>query len=84
MKKLSTSGTHLGDEELAGRELPPSHFHLAMTFNLEVLQLPAPLDHRLDLRFDFADVQSGHGELLLNGPTDLHRLWGQRREEVLC
>lgn len=55
-----------------------------MTFNLEVLQLPAPLDHRLDLRFDFADVQSGHSELLLNGPTDLHWLWGQQTEEVLC
>lgn len=49
-----------------------------MAFNLEVLQLPAPLDHRLDLRFDFADVESGHGELLLNGPTDLHRLKGAR------
>lgn len=52
-----------------------------MTFDLEVLQLPAPLDHRLDLRFDFADVESGHGELLLDGPTDLHGLLGAREGE---
>lgn len=78
LSPTAPEGSHLGDEELARGELPPGHLHLAMAFHLEVLQLPAPLDHRLDLRLDLADVESGHGELLLDGPTDLHRLQGAR------
>lgn len=81
LSPTAPEGSHLGDEELARGELPPGHLHLAMAFHLEVLQLPAPLDHRLDLRLDLADVESGHGELLLDGPTDLHRLRGQGREQ---
>lgn len=45
-----------------------------MTLHLEVLQLPTSLNHGLHLRLDLADVESGHRELLLDGPTNLHGL----------
>lgn len=70
----SLSPAHLGDEELAGGELTPGHLHLAVAFHLQVLQLPAPLHHRLHLRLDLANVEPGDGELLLDGPAHLHRL----------
>ena len=65
---------HLRDEELAGGELPPCLLHLAVALQLHDLQLPAALHHALHLRLDLADVEASHGELLLDGAADLHRL----------
>lgn len=65
---------HLRDEELAGGELPAGLLHLAVALQLHVLQLAASLHHALHLRLDLTDVEAGHGELLLDGAADFHRL----------
>lgn len=51
-----------------------------MTLHLKVLQLTTAFHHGLDLRLDLADVETGHRELLLDRPADLHRLQQRERD----
>jgi len=71
---LSPHISYLRNEELAGGELSPGLLHLAVALQLHVLQLAATLHHALHLRFDLADVEASHSELLFNGTANLHRL----------
>lgn len=66
--------THLGDEELAGRELPLAGVHLPVGVHLGALQLLAAVHQRLHLRLHLADVEPGHGELLLDHPVHICQL----------
>lgn len=58
--------TYLGYEQLAGRQLPLAGVHLPVGVHLGALKLFAAVHQGLDLRLHLADVQTGHGELLLN------------------
>lgn len=66
--------THLGYEQLAGRQLPLAGVHLPVGVHLGALELFAAVHQGLDLRLHLADVQAGHGELLLNDSVHICQL----------
>lgn len=65
---------YLGDEQLAGCQLPLAGIHLPVGVHLGALKLFAAVHQRFDLRLHLADVQSGHGEFLFNDSVHICQL----------
>lgn len=65
---------HLGDEQLAGCQLPLTGIHLPVGIHLGALKLLAAVHQGLDLWLHLADVQAGHGELLFNDSIHICQL----------
>lgn len=73
---------YLGDAQLASSQLPLGLVQLLAALCLSALQLFAALHHGLHLRLHLTDVETGHGELLVNHTAALLLLWGWKKCEV--
>ena len=71
---LCLGAGYLGDEHLAGGQLLVVGLRLAAGVWQAALQLLAALHQGLDLRLHLADIQAGHGELLLQDAARLGHL----------
>lgn len=71
--------TYLGNEQLAGSQLPLAGIHLPVGVHLGILELFAAVHQGFDLRLHLADIQAGHGELLLNDSIHICQLSTGRR-----
>lgn len=76
--------TYLGDEQLAGCQLPLTGIHLPVGVHLGILELFAAVHQGFDLRLHLADIKAGHGELLLNDSVHICQLSTGRNTLNYC